>query len=587
MVKRIAVVHKEKCNPVACGNFLCIRVCPVNRKGDECIYVDSDGKAGIDENLCIGCMICVHKCPFGAIDIINLPSELEKDAIHQFGRNGFHLYNLPIPIFGKVVGILGPNGIGKTTALKVLSGLLKPNLGRWEKNTEASFDELVRFFKGTEAQNFFEKVRDGRIKVSYKPQQIDLIPKSAKGKVRTLLQKVDEKNMLGKIADELSLNEILDNDITAISGGELQRVAIAATVLKKANLYIFDEPTSFLDIKQRLRVSKFIKSLADEETAVLLVDHDLIVMDYMADLVHMFYGKEEVYGIVSQPKTVKAGINVYLSGYLKEENVRFRSKAVKFLEKPPLSKSEKEEIVSWSGISKKLGKFSLSAASGSVHRGEVIGVLGENGIGKTSFVKLLANAISTDKGEISGSVKVSYKPQYLESNSPELVSVVLKDVMKYEHQIFHPLNLQGLMLKKVNELSGGELQRVAIAHCLSQDADLYLLDEPSAYLDVEQRLIISKVIRDVMEQRGKSALIVEHDLLFIDYVSHKLIVCDGEPAVDGNVQGPFPMEEGMTLFLKELGITFRRDAESHRPRVNKEDSVKDREQKNTGKYYYL
>jgi len=587
MVKRIAVVHKEKCNPVACGNFLCIRVCPVNRKGDECIYVDSDGKAGIDENLCIGCMICVHKCPFGAIDIINLPSELEKDAIHQFGRNGFHLYNLPIPIFGKVVGILGPNGIGKTTALKVLSGLLKPNLGRWEKNTEASFDELVHFFKGTEAQNFFEKVRDGRIKVSYKPQQIDLIPKSAKGKVRTLLQKVDEKNMLGKIADELSLNEILDNDITAISGGELQRVAIAATVLKKANLYIFDEPTSFLDIKQRLRVSKFIKSLADEETAVLLVDHDLIVMDYMADLVHMFYGKEEVYGIVSQPKTVKAGINVYLSGYLKEENVRFRSKAVKFLEKPPLSKSEKEEIVSWSGISKKLGKFSLSAASGSVHRGEVIGVLGENGIGKTSFVKLLANAISTDKGEISGSVKVSYKPQYLESNSPELVSVVLKDVMKYEHQIFHPLNLQGLMLKKVNELSGGELQRVAIAHCLSQDADLYLLDEPSAYLDVEQRLIISKVIRDVMEQRGKSALIVEHDLLFIDYVSHKLIVCDGEPAVDGNVQGPFPMEEGMTLFLKELGITFRRDAESHRPRVNKEDSVKDREQKNTGKYYYL
>src|SRR3989344_6712843 len=119
------------------------------------------------------------------------------------------------------------------------------------------------------------------------------------------------------------------------------------------------------------------------------------------------------------------------------------------------------------------------------------------------------------------------------------------------------------MLKKVNELSGGELQRVAIAYCLSQDADLYLLDEPSAYLDVEQRLIISKVIRDVMEQRGKSALIVEHDLLFIDYVSHKLIVCDGEPAVDGNVQGPFPMEEGMTLFLKELGITFRRDAESH------------------------
>ena len=587
MVKRIAVIHKEKCNPMACGNFLCIRVCPVNRKGDECIYVDSDKKAGIDENLCIGCMICVHKCPFGAIDIINLPAELSKDAIHQFGRNGFHLYNLPIPIFGKVVGIVGPNGIGKSTALKVLSGLLKPNLGRWEKNEEASFSELVQFFKGSEAQGFFEKVRDGKIKISYKPQQIDLIPKTAKGKVRSLLEKVDEKNMLSRVATELELAAILDHDIASISGGELQRVAIAATVLKKANLYIFDEPTSFLDIKQRLKVSKFIKSLADEDTAVLLVDHDLIVMDYMADLVHLFYGKEDVYGIVSGPKSVKNGINVYLSGYLREENVRFRSKAVAFLEKPPISKQGKEAIVSWKGLRKKLDGFSLEAAEGAIHRGSVIGVLGENGIGKTSFVKLLANVFSSDKGAIEGKVKVSYKPQYLESNSDELVSVLLKDVMKYEHQIFHPLNLQGLMLKKISELSGGEIQRVAIAACLIREADLYLLDEPSAYLDIEQRLIVSKVIGDVMEHRGKSALIVDHDLLFIDYLSHQLIVFDGTPAVSGFVHGPFSMQEGMTHFLKELGITFRRDEESKRPRVNKEGSVKDREQKAEGKYYYL
>ena len=142
------------------------------------------------------------------------------------------------------------------------------------------------------------------------------------------------------------------------------------------------------------------------------------------------------------------------------------------------------------------------------------------------------------------------------------------------------------MQKKLSELSGGELQRVAICVCLAQDADLYLLDEPSAYLDVEQRLKVSKVLENIISKREKSALVVDHDLLFIDYVSQDLIVFDGSPAKEGKVNGPFSMEEGMTAFLKDLGITFRRDEESKRPRANKEGSVKDREQKKKEKYYY-
>jgi ATP-binding cassette subfamily E protein 1 len=453
---RIAVVRKEECNPSGCGNYLCIRVCPVNRGGKDCITKDENKKAVIDESLCIGCMICVRKCPYDVIDVINLPAELKKTPIHQYGRNGFHLYNLPIPIFGKVVGIIGKNGIGKSTAIKILGGILKPNLGRWETNKEASFAELIDYFKGTEAQKFFEKLRDGKIKVSYKPQQVELISKTSKGRVKDLLKKVDEKGEYHKIAKLLDLENIEENDISKISGGELQRVAIAATVLKKANLYIFDEPTSYLDIKQRIKISQFIKGLADPDTAVLVVEHDLIILDYMTDLIHLMYGKETAYGIVSLPKTTRAGINIYLSGYIKEENMRFRDYTIKFDERPPAKSRAIVPLTSWSSIHKKFDKFELSAEKGDVPKGKVTGILGENGIGKTTFVKILAGMIKPDKGEITQNVKVSYKPQYLEADSSEIVMNVIKDaIRKYDVDIIRPLNLKKLFTKKLNELSGG------------------------------------------------------------------------------------------------------------------------------------
>ncbi len=581
---RIAVVHKDKCNPQKCGE-LCMKLCPINRTGAQCIVKSEQGKALVDEALCTGCGICSNRCPTEAVHIINLPQELKKDPIHQYGKNGFRLYNLPIPIFGKVVGVVGRNGIGKSTALKIISGLLKPNLGK--VGTDAGYDEIIEYFKGTEAHNYFEKLKDGNIKVSYKLQQVELIAKTQSGTVGELLRKVDEKGQLDEVSKKLGISGIFDNDITKVSGGELQRVAIAAAVLKKANIYVFDEPTSYLDIKQRVKVSQFIRSLADEETAVLVVEHDLIILDYMTDLVHMMYGKEACYGIASQPKTTKAGINVYLSGYLKEENMRFRGTEIKFYAKPPLEETGNIDLTSWEDIHKRLGKFCLSSEKGSLKRGVVSGIVGENGIGKTSFVKLLAGVETPDRGEIDSKIKVSYKPQYLEADSEEIVMAVLSEAIeKYKTQVIAPLEIEKLLTKRLCDLSGGELQRVSIALCLSKKADLYLLDEPSAYLDVEQRLTVSKMLKDLMTVQEKTALVVDHDLLFIDYVSDTLMVFDGVPSKSGNARGPFEMEKGMNRFLTGLNITLRRDAESNRPRVNKLGSVKDREQKDAGKFYY-
>ena len=580
---RIAIVHKEKCNPQGCGGYLCIRLCPVNRGGKDCIVIDTDKKVRIDEKLCTGCGICPNRCPFGAIDIINLPEQLER-PIHRYGRNGFHLYNLPVPMFGKVVGILGVNGIGKSTAIKILAGVLKPNLGA---DKDVDFDALIEYFKGSEAQIFFEKLKRGEIKISYKPQQVDILPKSAKGKVVDLLKKVDEKKQLTSIVDLLDLKNVLNTDISQISGGELQRVAIAATVLKKANVYIFDEPTSFLDIKQRINIAEFIKNLADENTAVMVVEHDLLVIDTMSDLIHLMYGKSGSYGVVSFAKNARVGINTYLDGYIRDENMRFRDHEIKFSPRPPAKIQKTAVLTSWNDLKKKLGSFLLEAKEGTLHRALTVGVLGENGIGKTTFVKMLAKVLQSDSGEITKQVRVSYKPQHFSTDSEELVMSVLHDaVQNYEIQLIRPLQLKELLLKPMNTLSGGELQRVSIAHCLSQPADLYLLDEPSAYLDVEQRLIVSKVLRDVAEQRACTMLVVDHDLLFVDYLAENLLVFEGVPAKHGCVTGPFSMEDGMNHFLSHLKITMRRDKESLRPKINKQDSRLDREQKEKGKLYY-
>jgi ATP-binding cassette subfamily E protein 1 len=588
MLKRIMVVKKDLCNPTGCGGYLCMRVSPSNRMGKDAIVKSPDGKVQVNEGVISDAdIIAAHKCPYHALEMVRLPDSLDKEPVHRYGKNGFALFNLPIPIFGKVVGIIGKNGIGKSTAIKVLANVLKPNLGRVDEKYEASHEEMINYFKGTEAQLFFEKRKKGEIKVAYKLQAVDMIPKSTNGTVRDLLKKVDEKGIFDDITEKLSLKDFLDNEISKVSGGELQRVAIAATVMKKANVYIFDEPTSYLDIKQRIKVSQFIRELADENTAVLVIEHDLIILDYMTDLIHLMYGKEDAYGIVSMVKTTKAGINVYLEGYMKDENMRFRDHKISFFP-PPIDNitKKKEFLTSWTKMEKKLGKFQLSADEGVLHKKEVIGILGENGIGKTSFVKILADADKPDKGEIETKVVVSYKPQYLQAHD-ENVMVFLQDaIAKYKQNLVAALDLEMLFMRNLSELSGGQLQRVAIAHCLSKEADLFLLDEPSAYLDVEQRLIVSKVIKDMMELRGKSALIVDHDLLFVDYLSEKLMVFSGKPAVEGTAKGPFLMGEGMNMFLGDLNITMRRDPENNRPRVNKVGSQKDREQKSENKLYY-
>jgi ATP-binding cassette subfamily E protein 1 len=580
---RIAVINRDRCQPKKCSKE-CEYFCPPVRTGDETI-VFVDGKPMITENLCVGCGICVRKCPFGAITITNLPEEMES-PVHRYGQNGFALYGLPVPLSGRVTGLLGPNGIGKSTAVSILSGSLTPNLAR-----NATWVEVLERFAGSALGEYLKKVAEGGVKTAYKPQYVDRIPKSYAGLVRGLLEKTDERGDLGRLIDELGLTSILDREIGSLSGGELQRVAIAATAAKDAQFYFFDEISPYLDIYQRINVARILQGLA-RERAVMVVEHDLALLDLLAENVHLVYGVAGAYGVITRPKGVRVGINQYLRGFLPEENVRVRSEAIVFEVHAPRMEKEIPALIEYGAFAKEYPSFCLQVAPGVIRRGEVVGILGPNGIGKSTYIKILAGAEEPTCGCIDHRLKVSYKPQYLKADSEVTVEGLLRSIARdfdssyYQSEILKPMGLADLLDQSLTEISGGELQRVAIAACLSQEADLYLLDEPSAHLDVEQRMLAAKVMRRFAESTERTVLVVDHDIYLIDLLSERLMVFDGEPGSFGAAHSPCDMRDGMNAFLKAIGITFRRDEETRRPRVNKPNSRLDKMQRQQGEYYY-
>jgi len=557
----------------------------------EAIRVEGN-KAIISETLCSGCGICVKKCPFKAISIVNLPDELEKDCSHRFSENSFKLYRLPMPSPGTVLGLLGQNGIGKSTTLKMFSGEIKPNLGKFD--TPPEWSEIIQYYRGSSLQDYFTRLSEKKLKISSKPQYVDKIPKAVAGKVGDLLDKVDERKQLDVIAEELELKNLWDRALEVLSGGELQRVAVAAALSRDADVYLFDEPSSYLDVKQRLVVARAIRSLKEQQKTIIVAEHDLAIIDYLSDQICVFYGEPGVYGVVSHVHGVRTGINIYLQGYIPDENIMFRKESIIFQEKPPTAgENIGSPLLSWNVMTKSFGGFKLSVEPGEIRAGEIIGILGPNGIGKTTFVKMLAGIEETDDKHPISKLTVSYKPQYIAPDYEGTVQELLMSVAKenftsswYKTEIALPLRLQTLMDRNVMELSGGELQKVAIAACLSRKADLFLFDEPSAYLDVEERLNVAKTLRRVVEAHGIPAFVVEHDVVTQDFIADRLIVFNGKPGETGHAHPPTTLRGGMNTFLKEMDITFRRDSTTLRPRVNKENSQMDKLQKDIGEYYY-
>ncbi|KAI8541761.1 hypothetical protein RHMOL_Rhmol08G0087500 [Rhododendron molle] len=547
---RIAMVSSDRCKPKKCHQE-CKKSCPVVKTGKLCIEVTPQSKiAYISEELGIGCGICVKKCPFEAIQIINLPKDLDKDTTHRYGPNTFKLHRLPVPRPGQVLGLVGTNGIGKSTALKVLAGKLKPNLGRFKNPPD--WQEILTYFRGSELQNYFTRILEDNLKAIIKPQYVDHIPKAVQGNVGQVLEQKDEREMKERLCVDLELNQVLDRNV--------------------GDFY------------------------------VIVVEHDLSVLDYLSDFICCLYGKPGAYGVVTLPFSVREGINIFLAGFVPTENLRFRDESLTFkvAETPQESAEEIETYARYRypTMTKTRGNFRLRVVEGEFTDSQIIVMLGENGTGKTTFICMPAGLLKPDVIEDSDveipEFNVSYKPQKICPKFQHSVRHLLHQKIRdsYMHpqfvsDVMKPLQIEQLMDQEVVNLSGGELQRVALTLCLGKPADIYLIDEPSAYLDSEQRIVALKVIKRFILHAKKTAFVVEHDFIMATYLADRVIVYEGQASVDCTANAPQSLLTGMSLFLSHLNITFRRDPTNYCPRISKLESTKVREQKSAGSYYYL
>ena len=586
---RVAVLLEERCKPNSNAFAYLKKYSEMCER--ECIQVEGS-KCKILEAACPVCFTRAKHCPDGAVKIINLPEELDTALTHSYGENAFRLFRLPSPRQEQIVGILGPNGIGKSTAINLLSGTFRPNLGDWQ-NSSPDWDEVISTFPRGELRDYLGMVSTGEVSIAVKPQYIDKLPRIFDGEVRELLARVDDRGEMENYTELMGISHILDRKLGDLSGGELQRVAICATLLKEADVYFFDEPSSYLDIYERMRMVGVVRGLAEKGKRVLVVEHDLAILDVLCDSIHVIYGDRSAYGIFTPPRSTRTAINAYLDGFLPEENVRIRDKPIQFLRGRNRGEEVGTPILKWGDIEKTLGDFSLTTGKGEVKSAEVVGVVGPNATGKTTLVKIIAGEIDPDEGWCTMDAKVSYKPQHVRADFDGTVQEWLDTEIggKWRSGEFHTQVTRALQVDKMvdlhaTKLSGGELQAVSIAICLGKEADLYLFDEPSAHLDANARMEAAKAIRRTMESNEKAAMVIDHDTYFLDIVSDSVLVFQGKGGDHGKAIGPLSLRKGMNLFLSDADVTFRRDIESHRPRINKPSSRKDREQKSSGEYFY-
>jgi len=591
---RVAIVSSDRCRPKKC-HLECKKACPVNKTGKKCIEVENTSKiAFISETLCIGCGLCIKRCPFHAIKIINLPKNLNKHVTYRYGPNTFKLHRLPIPRIGQVLGLVGTNGIGKSTALKILGGFLQPNFGDFEK--PPGWSEILKHFKGSELQSYFTRLIEENLVPIIKPQYVDAVPNMVKGKVNEVLTKANENGKLDDIVKDMELAGVMDRDISELSGGELQRFITGVTCLKNAQIFMFDEPSSYLDVKQRMRSAKLIRSTATTGSYVIVVEHDLSILDYLSDFICVLYGEPGVYGVITMPFSVREGINIFLAGFIPTENLRFRDFGLTFKVSENQEEEKKEDTKishhKYPAMEKTLGNFHLSVNAGSFDSSQIVVLVGENGTGKTTFIRMLAGQIPADGDQKIPEMYISYKPQKIapkfEGTVREILDSKIPKIWEAPHfmtEVTRPLQIESLLDHKVKTLSGGELQRLALILVLGKPADIYLIDEPSAYLDSEQRLIAAKIIKRFIMNSKKSGFIVEHDFIMASYLADRIVVFEGTPSVKCVAHAPEGLISGMNKFLGILEITFRRDPENFRPRINKYLSVLDKEQKASGNYF--
>lgn len=594
-VIRLAVIDKDKCKPKKCKKE-CMKSCPVNRSGKMCIEIEDVAK--VSEDLCIGCNRCAVVCPFNAIKIVKLPAQLASELVHSYGENLFKLYKLPNPKQGKIIGILGENGIGKSTIMNILSKKIIPNFGQ-DTITET---DVLKKVRGNEIQKYLKLLYTDQLKIAVKPQNIlGLVHKSGEKKVGDILEPFLTTTKYKQINDSLELDKLKDHTVGTLSGGELQKLACAITLMKEVDVYIFDEPTNYLDVEYRIKVVNLIKDLSQHNNYVFVVDHDLSILDFVADYIHIMFGEPGAYGVVSTLYNTLEAINIYFDGFIPADNMQFRKEPFKLNELFEVSDQNNQngmasivayddQIIKYDHFELKINQNNLTTET------NMIIILGKNGTGKSTYLNFLKNQLGLSisiKPQINDLAELTKNPKITVKN---LLYEKIKDAFLSEMFVSDVIKLLGinkLYNKKVRKLSGGELQRLSITLCLGTPAQIYLIDEPMSNMDIEQRFNTTKAIKRFLMHYKKIGFVVEHDILMAISMAkeqNSKILVFGEDKMENNVRycssSPFlDFNTGINLFLKTINTTFRTDYTNNRPKINKLNSTQDKDQKTKNQYY--
>ncbi|MFH1257745.1 MAG: ATP-binding cassette domain-containing protein, partial [Candidatus Micrarchaeota archaeon] len=557
-MSRIAIVDRNLCNPLKC-NLECMRACPSNRLRKECTFlvnkktgekhidfkyeyskeIKSNSVAFIEPSLSQGCNICAKACPFHAINVVNLPEAKKEELVYSYGKNGFQLYKLAIPRTG-IVAIVGENGVGKSTNLKLIAGKL-----------------AAQKFPSKEIKEYFEKLKPDAL--VYKPQEISGM--GEKRKVCELLKHVDERKELGKLKEIFDLDRIWERELQQLSGGELQKVVVCAALLREKETYFLDEPFSFLDYVYRIRLINYLLENFQQKK-VLIIDHDISLLSYLCKQSYLMFGEPGAYGIVSQVYGTDRAINMFIEGYIGPENMRFREERIAY--KHYMGETHRKKLMEIPKMEMKRGEFVVKNPSAiQINEGEIVGIAGKNGIGKSTICRRIFEEHPTT---------AAFKEQIL-ARENDIAGKYFEKRDLFSENYLHQMKMRKLEYYNIEKLSGGELQKLEIFRALNQEKALYILDEPTNMLDVSSRILLSKVFRERVAA-DRAVLVVDHDLEFLHNTVDRLIVMEGESGKHGEVAGIFDKDEGVRMLMAEFDLSYRRDTDTKRLKLNKKGSKK-------------
>ena len=517
----------------------------------------------------------------------------------RYGKK--HLFkNVSVQVHsGNRIGLVGVNGAGKSTLLKLMAGVSATDDGVISRSKHFTVgylaqesDDLVSerslyeeaksaFASLLALQEEVEQLHEKMSKISPESDDFQVLLKR-QGEIQHRLDDSDIYTMRGRIEKVLQglgfSTEDLGKPVAAFSGGWQMRVKLAKMLLEAPSLLLLDEPTNHLDLESLTWVEQFLRNY---KGAMVIISHDRMFLDKITEYTwEISLGRLDVYkgnySYYVREKAERRSItkNAYDNQQAKIRQTmrfveRFRAKStkakqvqsrVKQLEKMELIELESDEqqikftfppaphsgrdVLMIENLSKSYsGKTVFSGVEMLLNRGDKVAVVGVNGAGKSTFMKILAGETEPDSGslKLGANVKMSYFGQHQARElSPELTVLETMTIGGEEMTITRTRSLLGAFLfrgddvdKKVAVLSGGEKSRLALARMIATPANCMLLDEPTNHLDMSSQ----EVLQEAMAQYDGTIIVVSHNRYFLDsFVNKVLEVKDGGMVLyEGNV----------------------------------------------------